>query len=86
MDRGDQGPPETLHEQQAVPKGLHVVEDLETLPGTDPLQDPQGPEAEDEHLREKAEAGDRQIQKNSEAERFSRDPMEEENFCARPRG
>jgi hypothetical protein len=44
------------------------VKDLEPFPGKDFLQDPEGPEAEDEHFRKESETGGGELEKIERAE------------------
>jgi hypothetical protein len=57
MNRRDQGTLERFQQQKAVAEGLNIVKNVESLSGEDFFYDPQGANAEDKHLREKAEAG-----------------------------
>jgi hypothetical protein len=57
MNRRDQGTLELFQQQKAVPQGLNIVKNVESLSAKDFFYDPQGAKAEDKHLREKAEAG-----------------------------
>jgi hypothetical protein len=63
MDRCDQRPAKRLHHQESVSQGLHVMDNVEGVPGNDSLQELQGPQAEYEHLRKESKAGSDEFKK-----------------------
>jgi hypothetical protein len=56
MDRGDHGPLETSHQQNPVPEGLYIVEDIEGVPGKGFLEQLKCSEAKEEHLGKESKA------------------------------